>query len=304
MILKILPRVTRANFLPASVIPFLIGAAFAYGRGFYIHPLRFTLGLAGVITAHLAGNTLNDYCDHRTGADNVEIRESPFFGGSRVIQEGLAKARDILRLAAFLFLISFLCGTGIWLLTGNPVFLVLMLVAAFLTMEYTAPPLCLAYRRFGEIDIFILFGVLLVMGSFYLFAEIFTFDSFLISLPVAFLISDVLVCNEIPDFRADTVSGKKNLISLTGQPAGYLLYFALLAVSMLSFILNVFAGNLPPATLTVLLFYLIGVKAGLILKKDFNKLDSSIRASRMTIMLHGLVGLSMIILLAAKRFIS
>ena len=90
---------------------------------------------------------------------------------------------------------------------------------------------------------------------------------------------------------------------MTGQPAGYLLYIVVLVVSMLSLILNVFVGNLPLIALAVLLFYLMGFKTALILKKDFGRLDSSIQASRLTIALHGLVGLSMIILLVAKRSI-
>jgi len=78
-----------------------------------------------------------------------------------------------------------------------------MVLSGVLAAQYTAPPLRLAYNRLGEIDIFLLFRIFLVMGSFYLFAEKFTFNSFLVSLPIAFLFAGVIICNEIPDSEYD-----------------------------------------------------------------------------------------------------
>jgi 1,4-dihydroxy-2-naphthoate octaprenyltransferase len=201
----------------------------------------------------------------------------------------------------FFLAVSFCCGSFIFIITKNPVFLILMLTAGILAVEYTAPPLRLAYRRSGEADIFILFGVLMVMGSFYLFAETFTFGSFLISLPVAFLIAGVLICNEVPDFPGDAAAGKMNLISLTGRERGYLLYAGVLVLSMLCVIINVFSGHLPPIALGLLLFYFFGFKATVILKDHFKDIESSIIASRMTIILHGAVGSLMVVVLFFRR---
>ncbi|MGD2279164.1 MAG: prenyltransferase [Candidatus Omnitrophota bacterium] len=304
MDLKLLPRATRANFLPASIIPFLIGTAFVCSQGVDVSIARFRFGFVGVICAHLAGNLLNDYFDHKTGADNIAIRRSPFFGGSRVIQQGLVKPKEVLRLSFIFFTVSALCGFSIFLISKNPVFLLLMLIAGLLTIEYTAPPLRFAYRRLGELDIFILFGVLMIMGSVYLFSENFTPGAFLISLPIAFLILGVLICNEIPDLPTDAATGKRNLVSLSGQRHGYLLYAGVIVLSALSIVANVYYGNLPVFALAALFVYFSGFKAAVILKLRFNDLKSCIYASKLTMNLHGMVGLLIIVMLLAKRFFS
>lgn len=297
MNLTLFIRITRANFLPASIIPFLIGTAYVARMGFGISPLKFILGLAAVISAHLSGNIFNDYFDYKSGADNIAAKESPFFGGSRVIQEGILRPSAVLILALSFLTAAVIAGSAIFILTMNPVFIVLMAVAIVLTIEYTAPPLRLSYGRLGELDICVLFGVLLVMGSFYLFAERFTFASFLVSLPISFLILAVIVANEIPDYDTDLRAGKHNLISVFGHDEGYLVYGFFVLASFVFIIVNVIAGHYPVITLSALLLYFLGVKAMLMLKAESCGTACSVKASRITIMLHGFVGLLIILCL-------
>ena len=176
-----------------------------------------------------------------------------------------------------------------------------MLVAALLALEYTAPPLRLAYRRLGELDIFLLFGVFLVMGSFYLFNGVFTLGSFLISLPISFLVAAIIICNEIPDYDSDIAAGKYNLIAVTGRDTGYTLYAAAAAFSALALIANIVAGNLPAGAAFILLFYILGVKAALILRDNSSGVNEFIKASMLTIALHSAAGVSMIVALLFKR---
>lgn len=172
-----------------------------------------------------------------------------------------------------------------------------MLTSGILAVEYTAPLLKLAYNKLGELDIFILFGALLVMGSFYLFAEEFTMGSFLISLPVAFLITCVIVCNEIPDFESDISVGKRNLLAIFGAKKGYILYGFLMFLSLAALVLNIIQKRLPFFAILVIILYLPGIKALLKLKKGLNDIRNMIQASRFTITQHFLVGVSIILAL-------
>ncbi len=281
---------SRADFLTASSVPFLTGAAYAYSEGFHISPEKFILGAAGVASMHLCANLLNDYYDYKSGADNKAEKISSFFGGSRAIQNGIYTGKQILGFSAVFFFAAMLCGVGIFIITENLVFIALVLGAAFLGVEYTAPPLKLSYRRLGEIVIFLLFGVLLVMGSFYLFSEEFNAGSFFISLPVSFLILAVILCNEIPDFSTDAASGKRNLHSFLGREKGYILYGGALALSFAALLLNIAAGLMPPAALFATFFYFPGMIAFIKLKRYFNLMPALIEASKLSVMQHALAG--------------
>lgn len=295
--LKQLLKAARTDFLPASIVPFFVGVAYALNRGFSLSLSMFVLGLTGVAAAHLSANLLNDYYDYRSGADNRTAKVSSFFGGSRAIQNGIFTAGEILKFSLFLMSVAFLCGVGIFAVTGDPVFLLLMLAGGILAVEYTAPPLRLAYRRLGEVDIFLLFGVGIVMCSFYLFSRRFDSGSFLISLPVAFLIAAVIICNEVPDFESDIGVGKQNLLSLTGVRGGSVLYIIVVCLSLLAIFLNVAKGILPFYAALTGVVYFPGIKAYSNLRNYPSDISGLIQASRFTVMQHSFVGIAIILIL-------
>jgi 1,4-dihydroxy-2-naphthoate octaprenyltransferase len=290
-------QVSRANFLPASLIPFLIGVSYAFARGFNFKPALVILGLFAVTCLHLGANLLNDYHDYRSGADNHSKKYSSLFGGSRVIQQNIYSSSNILLASVILFLIGALLVLTIALIRQNYLFIVFLFIAATLAAEYSAPPLKLAYNRLGEAVIFFLFGVLLVVGSFYLVAEQFSLRVFALSLPISFLITAVIVCNEIPDFAADIRVNKNNLVSVVGVDKAYIIYGLLILLALFSVYANIFIGILPLAAVSIGILFLPAVKSFFILKQNTNNINKLISASRITIMLHSLVGIGIILLL-------
>lgn len=294
-------KAARALFLPASILPFLIGAAYAFKVNGSIPAAKFILGLAAVGSMHLAGNLFNDYFDYKSGADNIADRMSPFFGGSQVIQRGVLRSSQVLSLSLVFAGLALGSGLGIYVLTKDAVFLFIMIMTGALTVEYTAPPLRLAYNRLGELDIFVLFGVFLVTGSFYLLTGVFNMECVVLSLPVSFLVTAIIVCNEIPDYACDRAAGKHNLISLVGGERGYTLYAATLVLSALSLVAGVLFNILPTPALTMLLFYGIGARAIFMLSQKSIVLPQFIQASALTILLHTLVGAGTILFLVIGR---
>ncbi len=291
----------RVNFLPASVIPFLLGAAYAFNQGFLVSKTRLLLGIIAVVSAHLAGNLFNDYFDNKSGADDAVSGKSPFSGGSRAIQEGAMSPGQVRRTALVFLLLALASTALIAAAARRPAIFLLMLAALVLTVEYTAPPLKLAYRGLGEADIFLLFGTGLVMGGFYIFSGTFTAPSFLLSLPPAFLITAVILGNEIPDFESDARAQKNTLIVLAGLDRGRLLYGLALLASFLSLAANVFAGVLSREAAVVLFVYLAGIKPVLTLKRAPGNRAGLIAAGRAAILLHTLVGTCMILILILKK---
>jgi 1,4-dihydroxy-2-naphthoate octaprenyltransferase len=259
-----------------------------------LSPFKFVVGLSGVISGHLAGNLFNDYFDHKNGADARVIRKSPFSGGSGMLKEGQVSAGRVLSLASGFLSCSLICGLTIFFLTKDPVFLIMMILAGILTVGYTAPPLRLAYRRLGELDIFFLFGIFMVMASFYLFAGKFTIPSFFAALPVSFMIVAVIVCNEVPDAETDIKAAKYNLASLFGKKNSYILYSTALALSYMAILLNIERGIISPIAAGLAVFYLPGVKAAFLLKDRSGIFGDLERASALSITLHALVGSGMV----------
>jgi 1,4-dihydroxy-2-naphthoate octaprenyltransferase len=299
MKLSLFPKVARANFLPASIIPFFTGAALAFSEGAHISPIKLALGLIGIASAHIAGNMFNDYFDNKSGIDRHVKLRSPFFGGSGAIQEGLIKNGEMMKLAIGSVFISLVCVSAIFVLTGDRIFLAMGALAGILTVGYTAPPLRLAYRRLGELNIFLLFGVFMVMAGFYLFKGNFTVDSFVAALPISFLVAAIILCNEMPDLDTDTESGKHNLVSFFGKERGYLLYTAVVLISYLAILLNIRQGIISPLAAVLAVLYPLGLWAANLIRDGRENPGNFVKASALTIALHALVGSGMIVSILA-----
>lgn len=290
-------KASRADFLPASLVPFFTGAAYAFSEGFFTGYLRLVLGGAGVASLHLFGNLVNDYYDYKSGNDGPSEKISSFFGGSRAVERGLCTEKEIMKFAFLCLAAAVFCAAGIFLITKNLVFPAVAAGAALLAAGYTAPPVKLSYRRAGEAVIFVLFGVLLVTGGFYLFSERITAGSFLMSLPISFLILAVILCNEIPDYRPDSVSGKRNLHSFLGPEKGYILYGAAAALSYAAVLLNIAAGILPSSAVFLVVLYIPGARALINLKTKFNHTASLIESCRLSVLQHSIAGGAVCLLL-------
>jgi len=89
----------RAPFFTASVIPILLGAAVAWSKGFPFSWGLFILTLLGGVLLHAGANVSNDYYDHKSGTDDINVEfVNPFTGGSRMIQKGLMTPRQVLQI--------------------------------------------------------------------------------------------------------------------------------------------------------------------------------------------------------------
>lgn len=238
---------TRLPFLTATFVPILVGTAVAAHDGAVAFGL-FLLTLLGASLFHLGTNVINDYFDHRSGADEANLTPTPFAGGSRLIQRGLIDPIRLRTWAVAMYLGGIAVGLLLVALRGWE--LAWFGVAGFLLgYLYTAPPVRLAHRGLGELAVGLGFGPVMVLGAYWVQQQRWSGEAQLASLPVGLMIAAVLYINEIPDRMWDVKAGKRTLITRLDPQAAVTGYAILMAAAYLAIVISVALGRLPAPTL-------------------------------------------------------
>ncbi|HSS69167.1 MAG TPA: prenyltransferase [Casimicrobiaceae bacterium] len=227
-------------FLYAGLLPYLLGAAWAWGiAGTFDAPL-FWSGLAGVVLAVVGVEAFNEYFDSRMGTDRVFNSEDlPPMSGA-VLWLGVAAFAGAL-------------AVGIYLtVQGGWPILAFALLGGAAAIFYVAPPIRWAYRGLGETVIALSYGPWMVLGSLYLHTRTITWSALWASLLPGFLIMALAVVNAIPDFHQDRLVGKRNLVVRLGRKRAVVLYLGLAAAGLVTILIGTAAGVFPAATLAAL----------------------------------------------------
>lgn len=222
-------EVIRVKFFLAGIPPVILGAALAkYWSGDF-NPIYFAIALLGVILAMIGTYTFNEYFDFKSGVDVIIPSENitPFNAGSRVLPSGALRPEPVLKagLTAWILysiiVVYFTLAVG-WLII--PLTVAGLISGAF----YTAPPGKWAYRGAGELLIGLNYGPLITFGSYYVQASNLPLEAVVLpSLIPGLLIAAVIWINEFPDYPADKVAGKKNLVVRLGLDRSRLIYYVL-----------------------------------------------------------------------------
>jgi 1,4-dihydroxy-2-naphthoate polyprenyltransferase len=200
----------RLRTLPASLVPVLVGGALAWNHGFFHIPATLT-ALACAILIQIATNFANDYFDFRNGADTAER-----VGFTRASSTGEIAPNIMLGTALTTFILAFLLGLYLVFHAGWPILLIGVLsIAAGLL--YTGGPFPLAYNGLGDVFVFIFFGLVAVMGTYYVNALEWSAESFRAALAVGSLSTMILAANNYRDVHTDRKAGKRTLAVLLGE---------------------------------------------------------------------------------------
>jgi 1,4-dihydroxy-2-naphthoate octaprenyltransferase len=281
----------RAPFFTASIIPVILGASVAWSETGVFSLGLFLLTLVAGMSLHAGTNVANDYFDHKSRDDEINVEfVRPFSGGSRLIQKGLLTPRAVLVESLVLFAIGGVIGVYL-AATRGPMILVLGLIGAFCGFFYTAPPVNIAARGIGELTVGLNFGTLMTLGAYYVQVGRFSTGAFLASLPVAILIADVLYINEFPDYTADKAVGKTHLVVRLGKEKAVWGYLALTLAAYVSILVPVLARAIPPYCLLALVTLPIAMKAIRVAVSNYADSPKLAPANAATIQLHMLTGL-------------
>jgi 1,4-dihydroxy-2-naphthoate octaprenyltransferase len=240
-LLLILSMVRYRFFLYAGLLPYLLGAAWAFGIvGTFDAPI-FWSGLAGVVLAVIGVEAFNEYFDSRMGTDRVFNPEDAPPMSSWVMWLGVAAFAGALAVGCYL------SARDGWPILG------FALLGGAAAIFYVAPPIRWAYRGLGETVIALSYGPWMVLGSLYLHAGAVSWGALWASLVPGLLIMALAVVNAIPDFHQDRLVGKRNLVVRLGRRRAVVLYLALAGAGLLTVLVGVSAGVFPKLCLTALL---------------------------------------------------
>jgi 1,4-dihydroxy-2-naphthoate octaprenyltransferase len=220
----------RPKTLPAAIAPVLVGTSFAGYNATFLHTL---LALIVALSLQIGVNYANDYSDGIKGTDADRV------GPMRLVGSGAATA-DAVKKAAFLsFFIASLAGLILssrtsWLLVALGA---LCILAAW---TYTGGPKPYGYQALGEVSVFIFFGVVATVGTYYVQTESISREVLLASFAMGALACAILVLNNLRDLEKDQLSDKKTLAVVMGDKETrnfykWLMFFALVMSVALTF---------------------------------------------------------------------
>ncbi len=201
--------------------PVVIGSALAWQQGSPFNWGFFLLALIGALAAHLGANVINDVFDFGAGTDQAAQAITPqgntIATGSRYLLNGKLTITFYRKLAIACFSMALICG--IILSIFRPWSLILGITGFLLAYFYVAPPIRLAYigRGLGEIDILISFGILPLVGSFYVQCGTITLIALFASLPIGLYTMVVLYFHHFLHWRADKEAGKITPVVALGE---------------------------------------------------------------------------------------
>ena len=280
----------RAEFLPGSIMPVILGSAVAYARTGAFDPLLFALTLGGVVLIHLGANVANDYFDHLSGNDAINTQfVRPFTGGSRLIQDRLLSPRAVLTLSISLLAAAAAVGAALTIMRG-PYILLLGAIGIASGVFYVAPPVNLAGRGFGELFIGLNFGVLTVAGSYFVQARTVSVESIVASLPLAVLIAAVVFINEFQDMDADARAGKRTIVVRLGLEKASRAFGFIMICAYLPVIIGTAAGLMPRMSLIALGTVPLALKAIGVARREYAEPKKLAPANALTIACHTLTG--------------
>jgi 1,4-dihydroxy-2-naphthoate octaprenyltransferase len=223
--LRIWVMAARPRTLPAAIAPVLVGTALAGAQGEF-RPLAFVAALVGSIFIQIGTNLSNDYSDARRGADTEER-----LGPVRVTAGGLVPPRKVLVATWLAFGIAVAAGIYLVALVGWE--LLLIGAASILAgVLYTGGPRPYGYEGLGEVFVFTFFGLVAVVGSYYVQTEEVTRLAVILAVPVGLLAAAILMVNNIRDIDTDRRAGKRTLAVRLGRRRAIQLFSATLWVAL------------------------------------------------------------------------
>jgi 1,4-dihydroxy-2-naphthoate octaprenyltransferase len=253
---------SRPPFHTVGVLPFILGAVLAWHHTDVFHWSVFAWGTVGVVLVMLATYYAGEHWDHAEDSISASGAPSRFAGGSGVTQRGLLPRRAAGWASVVSLLLALAVALTLWLVYGTGPwtvpFCALGLLGGFF---YSTPPLRWVTTGIGELWIAFCYGWLPIAVGYYLQAGEIAPIVHWLAIPVGLTILNVILLNEFPDYRADSKSGKANLVVRLGRHKASLLYGLLSAGSWVATFFSVHRG----APTRAIWFYLPVLSLSLIL---------------------------------------
>jgi 1,4-dihydroxy-2-naphthoate octaprenyltransferase len=214
----------RPRTLPAAIAPVLVATALAGSDASLLPAL---LALIVSLSLQVGVNYANDYSDGIRGTDTNRV------GPTRITAAGLATPSSVKAAAFISFGIGAVAGLGLAIMTSW--WLIAVGVASILAAwGYTGGKNPYGYIGLGELFVFIFFGVVATVGTFYVQTETITLDAILASIPMGTFACALLAINNIRDRALDAPAGKKTLAVRLGDRKARQFFALLIALGYIA----------------------------------------------------------------------
>jgi len=213
----------RVRTLPAAVAPVLVGTSLASE----IKLINAVLALVVALALQIAVNFANDYSDGVRGTDTKRV------GPTRLVAAELATPASVKIASLLSFLVAAIAGTllsfntSLWLIAVGAV----SILAAW---GYTGGKRPYGYLGFGELSVFIFFGLVATVGSYYVQVEQISWNAVLLAIPMGCLSCSILVINNLRDLPQDALVNKRTLAVRLGDKKTRIFYALLLILAQIT----------------------------------------------------------------------
>ena len=228
-------QAARLRTLPLSISGILVGSAYAYYQNKF-EWIVFVLALCTTLSFQILSNFANDYGDGIKGTDANRIGEKRLVASGEITSTQMKKAIIINAIIAFvlaLSLIYFAFGEENFMYSFT--FLVLGLASIVAAIKYTVGNNAYGYSGFGDVFVFVFFGLVAVVGSNFLYSKSIDIILFLPATAFGMLSTAVLNLNNMRDIENDRIANKNTLVVKFGlkwakQYQGVLMVFSVIIV--------------------------------------------------------------------------
>jgi 1,4-dihydroxy-2-naphthoate octaprenyltransferase len=201
---------SRPKTLPAAISPVIVGAALAF-HDVSFEPFVALMTLLAAVLIQIGANLANDVYDFLKGSDREDR-----LGPTRATQAGLITPSQMLRAMWIIFSLAILVGFYLAWIGGWPIVWI-GLASITAGIAYTGGPYPLGYHGWGDVSVFIFFGIIAVPGTYYLQTGNVTSVSILLGIAMGTLSTAILIVNNLRDADTDVKSGKKTLAVRFGK---------------------------------------------------------------------------------------
>jgi 1,4-dihydroxy-2-naphthoate octaprenyltransferase len=214
------------------------------------NPLFYVLTLVGMLAFHAATNVLNDFFDVRHGVDRAGAPTTKYRLHPAAM--GQTPLSTILAFSLGLYAVTLLAG--LYLAFVSTLAILLIIVCGILgSVLYTADPIVLKARGLGEVTVFVMWGLLIPLGSYMVQTGMFSWSPIVASVPIGIFVGLVLLANNIRDISYDGSVKNRTLAVVLGATVAARVYSSLLGLAYLLVVAGIAVRLVPIWSLIVFL---------------------------------------------------
>ena len=277
-------RVIRIRFLLSSVIAVSVGLGISWWHIGQIDILYAIMTMGGVVSLHASVDLLNDYWDFKRGID-TQTQRTKMSGGTGVLPEGLLQPNQVYRAGLGFLIIGALIGSYFVIIDG----IVIGMILAFAVVSIYFYSTKIVDSGLAEIFVAIK-GTMIVLGTYFIQTLEINLTTIMGGIFIGLLSSLVLFITSFPDFEADKAKGRKTLVISVGKQKATIVFWIFPIVIYSILISGIFYEIFPIYCIISIVMFPLIIKAGLLLKQNFDNINKLIPAMSYTITFSRITG--------------